>query len=474
MVIENFKSGVDRSRPIYASAPGALWEGINGALSRGGDFDKRKAFPAKYSLPANTYGLATVNGALYVFGSVVAPSMPSGVNYQRLVHPTDSGQAMTQLISWDVFDGKLYAVAKYADGTVHHFYDATNVADWETGTANTPDTSSVGALVKTHRKKIYAAQSSLMYFCGTNAPAGWDWSSPGGDAGAGYVNMANHQTGSETLTGIGVYQDKLAVFARRVVQIWYVTDDESANYPAQIILETGTRSHKSVKGFGDFDVFYLSDTGIRSLRARDQTNTAGIQDVGVPIDSLVRDYVNTLTETQIAAACAVVEPVDGRFWLAVGQRIYVFSYFPSKKISAWTWYEPGFTVEEMVTLNDRVYLRSGAVIYLYGGDDNDEYGDDYDVVAQLPFLSGGKPGTYKQLKGMDIAAEGAWNVTALVDPRDESQTIDVGLLEGVTYPSENIALPGHVTHIAPRLVHRGAGFASLSNLAIYWQGGDSE
>ena len=75
---------------------------------------------------------------------------------------------------------------------------------------------------------------------------------------------------------------------------------------------------------------------------------------------------------------------------------------------------------------------------------------------------------------MDIAAEGAWNVTALVDPRDESQTIDVGLLEGVTYPSENIALPGHVTHIAPRLVHRGAGFASLSNLAIYWQGGDSE
>ena len=41
--IENFAAGVDQTRPIYAAPQGTLWQGINGHLSRGGDFEKRKA-----------------------------------------------------------------------------------------------------------------------------------------------------------------------------------------------------------------------------------------------------------------------------------------------------------------------------------------------------------------------------------------------------------------------------------------------
>jgi hypothetical protein len=163
------------------------------------------------------------------------------------------------------------------------------------------------------------------------------------------------------------------VFARRVIQIWNMQDNPASNVPSQFLTETGTRAPRSVRGFGDIDCFYLSDSGIRSIRARSATNLAGVNDVGTPIDTLVREYLATLTETQIANAVSIVDPVDGRFWLAVGRRVFVFSYFPSKKISAWSWYEPGFEITDMVTLNDRVYARAGDQIYLYGGSANATY-----------------------------------------------------------------------------------------------------
>ena len=41
ILIDNFSAGVDRSRPRFVGPPGSLWSGINGHLSRGGDFEKR-------------------------------------------------------------------------------------------------------------------------------------------------------------------------------------------------------------------------------------------------------------------------------------------------------------------------------------------------------------------------------------------------------------------------------------------------
>lgn len=468
VLVENFSAGVDQSRPIFVGTPGTLWEGINGHISRGGDFEKRKAFVDTYTLPVGTFGMAAANNTLYVFGGGTDPGVPSGVTYQQLAHP--SASAMTELLSVTVFDGFIYAVAKYLDGSVHHFYNGARVADWDGG-SGLPAIK--GDVVLTMKKKIYACANNLLYYSGVNTPAGWDSTPSTGDVGAGFLNMSNHQEGAGTLTGLGVYQDKLTVFSPNVTQLWFVADDDAANFPAQTLLETGTRSPRSVRGYGDIDLFYLSDTGIRSLRARDSNNVAGVQDVGTPIDPVVTTFMDSLTETQIRRACTTVDPRDARFWLALGNRIFVFSYYPSKKISAWTWYEPGFQIDDMVSLNKRVHVRSGNKVYVYGGSTGQVY-DSCRVTAQLPFMNNGKPGHYKTFTGMDVSAVGSWDARVLMAPDDMTQYVDFGELSGVTWPQENTAGVGMATHVAPQFVNEAAGPASLSQVGLHFQMGESE
>lgn len=466
VVLENAASGVDRTRPRYVFQPGALWSGINGHLTRGGDFEKRKNFAAKYSLPASTFGFAKTVDSLYVFGSAAAPTVPTGVLYQRLQHPTLPSANMTALLSWDLFNGKIYAIAEYENGDVRHFYDGVSVSDW--GAGGTKPTG-YGSLIMTHGRKLYSPVVSILYFPVIDTATNWDTVS-----GAGFQNMNTAQGGSESVTGLCKYQANLAIFSRTTVQIWNMQNDGANNAPVQVISETGTRAPKSARAFGDLDAFYLSDAGIRSLRARNYTNTAGVNDVGTPIDPVVLEWIDTLDDEVVAAACTVVDPRDGRFWLAIGGRVFVFSYFPSKKISAWSWYEPGFTITDMLAFGGRVYARADDVIYLYGGDTNDEYGDDYDVTVALPFMAASKDATFKQWRGMDIASTGAWTVTLLVDPNDDSNTVQIGELEGVTFPEETIGAMGHSTHIAPVLVHRGAGYASLSKVALEYDGAEAK
>ncbi|HKJ73525.1 MAG TPA: hypothetical protein VKA19_05360, partial [Alphaproteobacteria bacterium] len=129
--VVDFKGGVDRRRPAVAGEPGKLYIGENIHISRGGDIEGRKKFVPAYTLPSGTFGFHALRSKFYVFGSAVAPSgLPADFIYQRLQSPTAA--AMTAILSSDSFNGKVYAVAKYADGSVYHFYDGKRVVQWET------------------------------------------------------------------------------------------------------------------------------------------------------------------------------------------------------------------------------------------------------------------------------------------------------------------------------------------------------
>ena len=569
-VVTDFKAGMDRRRSLSATAPGSVYTIKDGHITRGGDIEGRKTFYAKYSLPADTFGLWKAAGAIYVFGSAATPAgMPAGVNYQRLQHP--DGLAMSELLDADLFDGLIYAIAKYSDDSVHHFYDGVRVDDWDAGivrtamvnndgiavhlaslvnysavtvgvvgnvititatvvdtpftitgetvnvdggiddqtltiatpTAAAPAVAQVstatiggtfevgdsfsiiidskifgakgkptikGTSCMTHETKIYALCGSLLQFCAVNGPTLWDTIE---DTGAGFINVSNHDSGSDDLTGIEVFQNNLTPMARRTIQVWQSNADPDLNAKLQTIKNTGCRAHKSVISFGDFDVFYLSDSGIRSLRARSSLNTAAVNDVGTLLDPFVREQVLSLTDDQIADAVAVLDPIDDRYWLALGNKIFVFSYFPGSKIAAWSYYEPGFTVSDAVQLNDRVYVRSGDTIYLYGGDDNVTY-DSTVVEVQLPFNATSQPGTYKDLEGVDIDCTGTWDMKVLVDPNNENRYVRAGTVSGFTYNKADIGLTGNTTHFAPKLVSSGSGYKKISSVAIHFQSEEQE
>ena len=149
--VKELTGGLDVRRLLETTPGGVLIKGSDGHITRGGEFEKRAAFVSAYTLPSGTVGLAQDSAGLVVFGSAVAPTMPTGVRYQRLQHP--SGLALIRVLSSDLYAGKIYAVAQFSDGSIFHFYDGTRVEDWFDGRARAvfvvSDGSSASAVAAT-------------------------------------------------------------------------------------------------------------------------------------------------------------------------------------------------------------------------------------------------------------------------------------------------------------------------------------
>lgn len=320
-----------------------------------------------------------------------------------------------------------------------------------------------GEWVLTYKSKLYSTAASIVYFCGINDPTDWHEDSIGG----GFINMANHAAGSEELTALGKYNGYLAVFSRNTIQVWNAESDDDNNVLLHPIEDTGTRAPGSVLALGNIDTFYLDETGIRSLRARDSSGAPIVNDVGVAIDEYLLAYLDTLTDAQIEAAVAALEPRDGRYVLAVGNRVFVFTYFRGAKISAWSTYEPGISITEFTTYQKRLYARAGDVIYLYGGNDNATY-DTSKVTLTTNFLSAGKAGHMKAITGFDLLCEGAWEVRILTDPRDHSKYIKVGTITDSTPMRNRIPAAHETSHFAVQLIHEAAGAAKVSSFIVHF------
>lgn len=463
IVIEDFRAGLDTRKLAPASPAGSLQKLSNAHITRGGEIEKRKAWVPKYALPAGqTFGLAGADGKLYVFGSAAGLSIPSPVNYQRLEHP--SGHAMTAVTDTEFFDGKVFAAALYGNGDGLSFYNGVRVTDWDAGSGQTVAGRKATALL-TLKNKVYAAFSSVLAFSAVAAPT--DWGS-GAGSGEGFINMSNQSAGSETLTGLGRYQGKMAVFGRRNTQIWFLDPDPSQNSQQQVLPGVGSRAAKSIVSYGDADVFFLSDTGIRSLRARDSSNLAGVNDVGTPIDDQVIAFLKTLTEETAAAAVGALDPIDGRYILSIAGRSYVFSYYASSRISAWSRWDQGFTVSDYVTMDSQMWARSGDTIYLYGGDDGDTY-DAATVEVELPYIDGRQVATFKNFTGLDLICEGEWKVYGGTDAaRPEAETL-LAIVNRTTLSGERIAFQGESPIVKLRLVNERAGPAKLSKIIVHYE-----
>lgn len=576
-VVEDFRLGLDRRRKRIAAPIGSLWNIVNAHITRGGEIERAKKFVSTYALPAGqTFGYTILRNAHYVFGSGPTPTMPSGVNYQRLQHP-DGTTAMSRIRDVQPMDGKLYVVAEFTDGNLFHFYDGAIVKDWYAGrvaswmadldgvaahmadlfsgdtqysavaagsvvtitgqnneaftiavnhtnggsyndesivaattqaagasqpqistvtlggtfdpgdtfTIKITDDSSgvksfgadanpgdpeVGHVLLTFKSKMHAASGSLVTFSGVNTPAAWNR-----DAtlviGEGFINASTQDEGAQDVTALSIYQGQLAIFAEQSIQIWQIGVDPLNNAYLSSLQGTGTSARRSVLPYGNNDSFYLDFSGIRSLRARDSSNAAFVSDVGTSIDTHVRAWVESVGDTVADAAVAAIEPEDGRYLLAIGTRIYVFSFFPGSKINAWSYYEPGFTVTDFARTRHHLYARAGDTIYLYGGAEGDSYPDDDEqvVTIELPFIGKQKPASEANWDTLSVALTNEWRVKILPDPNDETAEIDAGTFSNVTFHLPRAELGTVTTHVAAKLTCSKAGAATISALIFNFQ-----
>ena len=678
--ITDFKWGMDRRRERTAGIPGTLWVGKNVHISRGGDVQRAKKFVPTYALPADTFGLGQLRGQLFVFGSAVAPTLPVGLQYQRL-QAADTTSSMVELLDVDTFDGAFYVIARFNNGNIHHFYDGSRVTDWDTlaaaatdvetlatyladlidadadvsatavgnvltiqarvagkeftiiktttdfggvsdqditlgteqanvseteetqattivgvvggsvgtiqditinsvslmwapvtwatshsvtaaaiavqinnktathgyvaevsgpnitltagvGTGSTPNNQAVassvtgdvqlttpsmgggvaavdavaqittatlsGTLEATdlytliindisysasaaaaatgssafiHKKRMWSPANSLWNY--SKLTAANDWIDSNVSSGAGFINIASESEGRERLVGAAPYGTQAAVFSRNSVHIYNLSTDAEDFAVAQPLGNTGALAARAILPFGNLDVFYLDEPGIRSLKARDNTGEAYASDIGNPIDPFVRDYLDSLSEAQIRRAVSVIGP-EGRFWMAVGERIFVLSYFPGSNIAAWSYYEPGFEVRDFARVHNKTYARAEDTIYLYGGADGTVYPSDDDALeaeVSTAFFTAQAPATIKKLTGFDIACTGQWSTDLLLNPNDENQFVNVGELTRTTYnnPHGQIKIPGETSHMALSFICTKGGAASISSITVHFE-----
>lgn len=469
--IREFTGGLDVRRLHETSPGGTMMRGIDCHITRGGEIEQRADFVPVYSLPVGlTKSLAFTPAGLVVFGHQAAPTLPAGVTYQRLQHP--NGEALVRVPFFALYKSRIQAIGEFADGSRFLFYDGARVTD-----ASAPPTvdNSLPNVLLTHTEKMYVGSGETLFFSAVGNSADYG---AGAGVGDGFIVMSTHAEGSEDITGLGRYDELMAVFSRRTIQTWFVDPDPSLNRQAQVLNSTGCVAPRSVTQFGDGDLFYLDLSGIRSLRARDSSNSAATTDIGSPIDPIVLDLREQLGEAALANAVGVIEPRDGRFWMAVNDRIYVFSFFSASKVSAWSEYRPGFVVEDMLAWDDKVWIRSGDTIYAYGGTGvAQQYSDDVQAEVWLPYLDANEPFREKHVHGLDLAVRGAWSVALAMDPNNLEAEDEVARVNLTTYGHTRIDAVGGGTHLSLRfrsLAPASATKPAILGSAVIHFSGDAE
>jgi hypothetical protein len=508
-LISDFRAGLDTRRLTESSQAGTLRDLENGFVNAGGEVEKLQGFVREDTLSAalaeaSTTGggwigpARTANGGLLFAGPGAQPSsFPNYIGNVPTYWSTQSNNAQNPagLSSADVFGQNVYLVVQYDEFTGYkHFYG-------EPGQTLTEVTHPGGAgpsplqapHIKTIAAKVFRATTgAVLGYSEVNDPT---LVAPADGGGVIDVTTADGAIGP--LQGLGVFRDRLAVFGTAGVQLWQVDPDPAPTktYLSEVVGGFNVAAGKTITTYDSGDVLFLTKTGVRSLAAQSVTNAAAVDDTGTPIDDLVRQALLTGgVDTRGLAALvganpdsflpppeqntlALVEPLTGQYWLAVGGVIFVLSRFKASNVLAWSRARlpnaylggDGGYIKGAAAATDRMVIcTEDDTAYLYGGRSGLEY-DDTQLTAVTPFLDFGEPATDKQFFALDLIARGRWTVEVAFDPGQPDSFETVGTFEGSSTRLEQLPLAGRSTHLSLRLTTTdNTTLATLSKIAVHF------
>jgi hypothetical protein len=464
LIIDDFKLGLDVRRSILTAPAGSLQTLDNCVINSGGEIEKRAALVSVTTLPAGqTHGLLGLNGVIHVFGTGAPPAINQGtspfpITYHQLA--VDAGKTISRILDVEAYQSKYLVVAQNTDGSLTNWWNGAVVY----AAAN----PGPGTYVRVFRSKMYRTIGPNLAFAGVGDPSMTDpanTTSPG----AGFIDLSASDSESELIVGMELYYKQMAVFARLVTQLWSLDPDPSQDTLEQLV-RIGCFAPQSIMQFGTGDVLFMSDSGVRSLRAINASMAAAVNDVGSPIDKLIIDEI--ANNTAVAQeACAVVQPVSGRYLLAVGSKVYVLSYYPSAKISAWSTWTLTFPVDYISTCLNKVVIRSGDTIYMYGGASGTTY-DNATATVVTPMMAADTPTLWKKPISIDLMVQGLWQLQAGMLANNPSARELVGTFQGETYSLQAIPYAGYGTHIGLTLTTTDPSAALLGSITVNFQKAD--
>jgi len=468
--ITDFAAGLDLRRSELTAPAGTLRSMVNCHVTPGGEIEKRMAFVPFWECDPSSKGLVEVNQKLYTFGPngpyKVEP--PSGTWSVGVL-----GQATTEIfeiIDYDLFDNKVFVILWKDDvGTVGRYYDGDD------------QLLARGFYCRTYKNKMYTVEGSILYFSAIGNAG--DWSGLAPPDPTNFIDLSMGDSDMTDSVALEVYYDKLAIFSSTAVQLWIMDPDFTKNQYVQTLRQAGTTAWRSVLQYGSGDVMYMSQSGVRSLRARNSSLAAAVSDIGSPLDPVLQDLFRTMGRDWMSGVIALLQPVTGRFWVIMSgskstpespltSKIFLLSAFPGPKITAWSEYDAGFVITAACIHNDHVVVRdNNNTIYAYGGtsDEGPTY-DDCPVELIFPFHAGEQVATFKTFTGLDATCAGIpWQVSTAFNIEDPDAEDHVGEFYGPTFLQGKISIHGHSTHMSLRLRSNEVGPQTLSNMVVHYQ-----
>ena len=477
---ENFSAGIDtRKHPITAPS-GTLRDLRNAHITPGGEIEKRLAFVEALDVAGTlSHSIMRVGGTLWIVGP------GTDTTYGDLIVRFLTGPTITadkELLDWDVYDGRLYytVIDTVADTVEHWFQDAPAAGPpvVPAGTSSLVPEGQ-GRYIRTYKSKMYSCEGPNIYFSSVGDPTIWDTGNAGG-TGQGFINASSNDAEAVDLQGIEVYYNELAFFSSRAIQIWQMDTDPANNSQIQTIRSIGVAGRATPRQYGPGDILFLAPSGIRSLQARDSSNSASVSDVGSSIDTDITNKVKNDTIDVLDHARSMLEDLTGRFWVMFKDEIYVLSLFPGPKVSAWSRYIPThddfdnsgegnkpFVPVDLVDAGGYVCVRSeDDKIYVLGGETRDVY-DKTTATFQTPYLGFDRPADWKNFKGFDAAISQGWNVDVSFDP-DNIVWERIAFIDKSTYNHQSIPFTGYSPAVSIRMDTSYEQRAVVANIAIHY------
>ncbi len=475
-VAAEYSGGVFRHH--YLDDPGA-WAATIAVLL--GDYRRpTTANGFRYEATAITDPGAWATATAYSVGNFRRPTTENGFRYEvtaiagtgtsggvEPTWPTTPGQTVIDNPGADQVE---WTCRAYVDGAEPTWPTtiAGTVADgqvtWTCRTFAVTDTNCPHTKQVTKQaQKMYAVGSgdnTTVRFCKTGDPRDWTAASD-----AGFLPAGLYAKGSDQVTAIGPFQRSgLWVGFSDNSQVWTV-DPNPANHSLLDNIEgIGTLYHRAAAAVSR-DLFFLAQSGFRSVSLIAITDNLQDNDVGSAIDALVK--------AQIVASddpLSMYYPKLGQFWCINGSTVWVYSFSRTSKISAWSKFTLPFTVDDATVLNQELYVRTGDDVYKVSDSVFKDGVSNIPLVDMQMFYQDGKrPGVLKQFMGMDLIGEGNWTISHLFAADNqalESQAYEYPAVTepGALYPVELLS-----TRIAPHLQHQKDEAAELSLLMLHYE-----
>ena len=450
---DKFDGGLDVRQLATTADANRLRQLENAFVTTGKTIRKRPGLKKVGDIQAGTFGLFSGLGKIWTFSTFETEhlNLPELLSHGKLDDPTQTG--IKRIVQVEVFQGYLYVVCQYNDGSYkHHYLDGKTPTYIED--ANCPHTPQV---IK-NSGKIFAIDDEVVRFTATNDARDWTL-----EEDAGFLAVSLQQSTSNMPTALGQFEASLVVFFEDSAQVWTIDPDPknhrlTQNVPIGTVYSYG---HANMSA----DIFFLSPAGFRSVSVQSYTTSLMDTDIGSPIDELMRKRMRAGDMDPRM----VYYRGGGQLICFIGAEAYVYSYSRSAKISAWSKWVFPFAIDQVTEHKTKLYVRNGNEVFVFDEMQYTDNGTTIPVLAQLPYLDQRKPSQLKRYQAVDVAAVGDFDISFLYDPANPDAETPVTRMSGDTRPLPAIPVEVGATNLSIKVAHNSPSEFELAGISLLFQ-----